>query len=174
MVKGSVPARTDVSVATFDACGKKAIADAKEATAKGTLLGTMAHGHAAPEAVKNAVYDVVTEFFNSDKSSAEAARNSLQRWRTRSNDNGRGAGPTAGAPSAWGGDNGDRRRARRGSGPLHGLAEREPAEARARADLRHHALLRLRLHPVDDVPVEKSLIYFLKNYPDQDTESSQE
>ena len=50
------------------------MADAKEATANGTLLGSLAHGHAAPEAVKGAVYDVVTEFFNSDMSSADASK----------------------------------------------------------------------------------------------------
>jgi glucose/mannose transport system substrate-binding protein len=72
--KGSIPARSDVSDANFDACGKKAIADAKEATAAGALMGSMAHGHAAPEAVKGAVYDVVTEFFNSDMSSADASK----------------------------------------------------------------------------------------------------
>ena len=72
--KGSIPARNDVPDTNFDACGKKAIADAKEATAKGALMGSMAHGHAAPEAVKGAVYDVVTEFFNSDMSSADASK----------------------------------------------------------------------------------------------------
>ena len=72
--KGSIPARSDVPDTNFDACGKKAIADAKEATASGALMGSMAHGHAAPEAVKGAVYDVVTEFFNSDMSSADASK----------------------------------------------------------------------------------------------------
>jgi len=72
--KGSIPARSDVSDKNFDACGKKAIADAKEATANGSLMGSMAHGHAAQESVKGAVYDVVTKFFNSDMSSADAAK----------------------------------------------------------------------------------------------------
>ena len=72
--KGSIPARNDVPDTNFDACGKKAIADAKEATANNALMGSLAHGHAAPEAVKGAVYDVVTEFFNSDMSSADAAK----------------------------------------------------------------------------------------------------
>ena len=72
--KGSIPARNDVPDTNFDACGKKAIADAKEATASDALMGSMAHGHAASEAVKGAVYDVVTEFFNSDMSSADAAK----------------------------------------------------------------------------------------------------
>jgi glucose/mannose transport system substrate-binding protein len=64
VIKGSAPARTDVSDAAFDACGKKAIADIKEAQSKGTLLGSLAHGHAARAAVKNAMYDVVTSEFN--------------------------------------------------------------------------------------------------------------
>jgi glucose/mannose transport system substrate-binding protein len=71
--KGSIPARNDVPDTNFDSCGKKAIADAKEATAKDALMGSMAHGHAAGESVKGAVYDVVTAFFNSDESSADAA-----------------------------------------------------------------------------------------------------
>ena len=72
--KGSIPARNDVPDTNFDACGKKGIADAKEATAKGSLMGSMAHGHAASELVKGAVYDVVTAFFNSDQSSTDAAK----------------------------------------------------------------------------------------------------
>ena len=72
--KGSVPARTDVSDANFDDCGKKGIADVKEAIGKDTLMGSLAHGYAAPEAVKGAVYDVVTAFFNSDTKSADAAQ----------------------------------------------------------------------------------------------------
>jgi glucose/mannose transport system substrate-binding protein len=71
--KGSIPARTDVPGTNFDDCGKKAMADAAEATKANALMGSLAHGHAAPEAVKGAVYDVVTAFFNSTMSSAEAA-----------------------------------------------------------------------------------------------------
>jgi glucose/mannose transport system substrate-binding protein len=72
VVKGSVPARTDVSDEAFDACGKKAIKDLAEANANGTLLGSLAHGHAAPAAVKNAIYDVVTAHFNGEYDSTKA------------------------------------------------------------------------------------------------------
>ena len=72
VVKGSAPARTDVSDEAFDACGKKAIADLAEANANGTLYGSMAHGHANPAAVKNAIYDVVTRHFNGELSSDDA------------------------------------------------------------------------------------------------------
>ena len=74
VVKGSVPARTDVSDAAFDDCGKKAMADLKEAAAANTLVGSLAHGHAAPAAVKNAIYDVVTNHFNGSVSSEEAVK----------------------------------------------------------------------------------------------------
>lgn len=73
VVKGSVPARTDVSDAEFDDCGKKGMKDLAEANEAGSLFGSMAHGHAAPAAVKNAVYDVVTQHFNGGLSNEEAA-----------------------------------------------------------------------------------------------------
>ncbi len=37
VIKGSAPARMDVSDAAFDTCGKKGIADIKAANAKGNL-----------------------------------------------------------------------------------------------------------------------------------------
>jgi len=73
VVKGSVPARTDVPDSDFDDCGKKGMVDLAEANSNGMLFGSMAHGHAAPAAVKNALYDVVTRHFNGDLSSEEAA-----------------------------------------------------------------------------------------------------
>jgi glucose/mannose transport system substrate-binding protein len=74
VVKGSAPARTDVSDAAFDACGKKAMADLKEASQKGTLMGSMAHGHANRAAVKNAMYDVITRHFNGQIPTEQAVK----------------------------------------------------------------------------------------------------
>ncbi|MEY9771344.1 glucose/mannose transport system substrate-binding protein [Sinorhizobium fredii] len=74
VVKGSVPARTDVPDTEFDACGKKGIKDLAEANASGTLMGSMAHRHANPAAVMNAIYDVVTRQFNGELSSEEAVK----------------------------------------------------------------------------------------------------
>ncbi|RUX85312.1 carbohydrate ABC transporter substrate-binding protein, partial [Mesorhizobium sp. M2A.F.Ca.ET.040.01.1.1] len=54
VVKGSVPARTDVPDTDFDACGKKGIADLKTANEGGTLFGSLAQGYGAPPAVANA------------------------------------------------------------------------------------------------------------------------
>ena len=73
VVKGSVPARTDVSDEAFDACGKQGMADLAAAAASGNLLGSVAHGHANPASVKNAIYDVVTAHFNGEYDSATAA-----------------------------------------------------------------------------------------------------
>ncbi len=72
VVKGSVPARTDVPNDDFDDCGKKGMVDLAEANDAGTLYGSMAHGHAAPAAVKNALYDVVTAHFNGEYDSETA------------------------------------------------------------------------------------------------------
>ena len=72
--KGSVPARIDVSDAEFDACGKKGMADLKEANAKGTLLGSMAHGYADKPAVQNAFYDIVDRHFNGQIKTADAPK----------------------------------------------------------------------------------------------------
>lgn len=74
VVKGSVPARTDVPNDAFDDCGKKGMADLAEANTAGSLYGSMAHGHAAPAAVKNALYDVVTAHFNGEYDAATAAK----------------------------------------------------------------------------------------------------
>ncbi|WP_378948761.1 ABC transporter substrate-binding protein [Mesorhizobium sp. ANAO-SY3R2] len=73
VVKGSVPARTDVPDTAFDDCGKKGIKDLAEANSSGKLFGSMAHGYAAPAAVKNALYDVVTRHFNGELDSKAAA-----------------------------------------------------------------------------------------------------
>ncbi|EHS53143.1 family 1 extracellular solute-binding protein, partial [Rhizobium sp. PDO1-076] len=74
VVKGSAPARTDVSDEAFDDCGKKAIKDLAEANTAGSLYGSMAHGHANPASVKNAIYDVVTRQFNGELSSEDAVK----------------------------------------------------------------------------------------------------
>jgi glucose/mannose transport system substrate-binding protein len=72
VVKGSVPARTDVPNDAFDACGKKGMADLKEASEAGKLYGSLAHGHGAPAGVKQAIFDVVTKHFNGQLDTAKA------------------------------------------------------------------------------------------------------
>ncbi len=72
--KGSIPVRTDVSLAKFDACALKSNADLKAADKAGTLLPSYAHGMAMRGAISGAITDVVTKHFNSDMSSADAVK----------------------------------------------------------------------------------------------------
>jgi glucose/mannose transport system substrate-binding protein len=74
LVKGSIPARMDVSDAKFDLCGKKSMADLKVALKNNAMVGSFAHGHAVPESIKGAMIDVVTKFFNSGKNPADATK----------------------------------------------------------------------------------------------------
>ena len=74
VVKGSVPARTDVPNTAFDDCGKKGMADLADANKSGQLVGSMAHGHAVPASIKNGFYDVITGHFNGTMTSAAAAK----------------------------------------------------------------------------------------------------
>ena len=79
LIKGSVPARTDVSDEKFDACGKKGIADLKAADANGTLIGSLALTYGAPPAVSNAYKDVVAKFVHGQiKTSDEAVEQLVQ------------------------------------------------------------------------------------------------
>jgi len=73
VVKGSVPARTDVPDTDFDSCGKKGIADLKAANEGGKLFGSLAQGYGAPPAIATAYKDVVDKFVNGQiKTSDEA------------------------------------------------------------------------------------------------------
>lgn len=79
LVKGSIPARMDVSSNNFDECGKKSVADMKQAVKSNTMLGSFAIGHAMPESVKAAVYDVVTKSFNNQQiTPAQSVRDLVQ------------------------------------------------------------------------------------------------
>lgn len=70
--KGSIPARTDVSLEAFDSC---AILSSEEMAASSegeSLLPSYAHGMALRGAQSGAITDVVTAHFNSDMSSDDA------------------------------------------------------------------------------------------------------
>lgn len=74
VIKGSVPARTDVPNTAFDDCGKKGMADLAEASSKNTLVGSMAHGHAVPAAVRLALYGVISRHFHDQIDSKAAVK----------------------------------------------------------------------------------------------------
>lgn len=73
VVKGSVPARTDVPDTDFDACGKKGIADLKAANDSGKLFGSFAQGYGAAPAIANAYKDVVTKFVHGQIKTSDQA-----------------------------------------------------------------------------------------------------
>jgi glucose/mannose transport system substrate-binding protein len=75
LAKGSIPARTDVSLDKFDICAKRSHEDLLEAIASDSLVPSMAHEMAIPRSVRGEILDLVTNFFNSDMSYEEAAKN---------------------------------------------------------------------------------------------------
>jgi glucose/mannose transport system substrate-binding protein len=72
LLKGSIPARSGVSLDNFDDCAKKSEADLEAAQTAGGFLPSMAHGMALRGHLSGAIVDVVTAHFNSDMSSDEA------------------------------------------------------------------------------------------------------
>ncbi|MGC9418538.1 MAG: ABC transporter substrate-binding protein [Rhodovulum sp.] len=74
LAKGSIPARTDVPLDKFDACAKRSHEDLLKATEANALVPSMAHEMAIPRSVRGEFLDLVTEFFNSDMSSEDAAQ----------------------------------------------------------------------------------------------------
>ena len=72
--KGSIPARTDVSLDEFDSCAHLSANDMTESSKNGSLLPSYAHGMALRGAQSGAITDVVTAHFNSDMSSADAVK----------------------------------------------------------------------------------------------------
>ncbi|MGC9368338.1 MAG: ABC transporter substrate-binding protein [Paracoccaceae bacterium] len=74
LAKGSIPARTDVPLDDFDDCAKRSHADLVKAIESDSLVPSMAHEMAVPRSVRGEFLDLVTEFFNSDMSSEDAAK----------------------------------------------------------------------------------------------------
>lgn len=74
LAKGSIPARTDVALDAFDECALRSHADLLAAIENEALVPSMAHEMAIPRSVRGEFLDLVTNFFNSDMSSEDAAR----------------------------------------------------------------------------------------------------
>lgn len=72
--KGSIPVRMGMPRAKFDSCADSSMDAFNAASATGDLVPSMAHGMAVNSTIQGAIFDVVTNFFNSDSMSpAEAA-----------------------------------------------------------------------------------------------------
>lgn len=72
LIKGSIPARTDVSVDDFDDCAKRSFADRAAAVAAGSMAGGLTDGFAAQPQFAGVYMDVVGKFFVTDMSSQDA------------------------------------------------------------------------------------------------------
>lgn len=79
LAKGSIPARLNLSMEKFDDCAKLSSADFVSTAESNSLVPSMAHGMSTFSATQGAIYDTVTEFYNSNKITAEAAAEKMQR-----------------------------------------------------------------------------------------------
>ena len=72
--KGSIPVRSGISEKPFDAVAIDAMQDFAATAQSGGLMPSMAHEMAVAPAVRGAMFDVVTNFYNSDMTAQEAAQ----------------------------------------------------------------------------------------------------
>jgi glucose/mannose transport system substrate-binding protein len=72
--KGSIPVRQGMDRKPFDDVALRCFDAFDAAAAQGTLLPSMAHEMAVFPEVRGAMFDVITNFFNSDMSAAKAAK----------------------------------------------------------------------------------------------------
>ncbi|HKJ95323.1 MAG TPA: ABC transporter substrate-binding protein [Gammaproteobacteria bacterium] len=73
-LKGSIPVRPDIDMSQFDTCAQESMDDFQAARENNTLVPSMAHGMATFPAMQGAIYDTVTNFYNSDQSPEQAAK----------------------------------------------------------------------------------------------------
>ena len=72
--KGSIPVRLGMPMDKFDDCAKDSMDEFVASAESGSLVPSMAHGMAVRSSVQGAIFDLVTQFFNSDMSPEDAAR----------------------------------------------------------------------------------------------------
>lgn len=72
--KGSIPVRLGMDRKPFDDAALRAFDAFSAAAAQGTLLPSMAHEMAVFPAVRGAMFDVITNFYNSNMSAEKAAK----------------------------------------------------------------------------------------------------
>ncbi len=75
--KGSIPARLHMDMEKFDACAKASSKDFVAASKAGTLVPSIAHGMAVSTAAQTALRAVVSDFWNSDKTTVGDAMSKL-------------------------------------------------------------------------------------------------
>lgn len=77
--KGSIPVRLGMPRDKFDACADSSMDAFNAASATGDLVPSMAHGMAVNSMIQGAMFDVLTNYFNSDSMTPEQAADKLAR-----------------------------------------------------------------------------------------------
>ena len=75
--KGSIPVRTDMDMSSFDACAQSSMEAFKRTARDGGLVPSFAHGLATSSYVQGQIFDVVTNFVNSDNKDPARATDQL-------------------------------------------------------------------------------------------------
>jgi len=71
--KGSIPARTGMPMGKFDQCAKDSSSEFESSASSKKLVPSWAHGMAMPASAQGAMFDVVTQFMNSNMTPKAAA-----------------------------------------------------------------------------------------------------
>jgi len=71
--KGSIPVRMDMDRSPFDDTALRSLDEFTSSSVRGTLLPSMAHEMAVFPAVRGAIFDVITNYYNGDASAAATA-----------------------------------------------------------------------------------------------------
>ena len=79
LAKGSIPVRLGMSRDKFDTCADSSMDAFNAASASGDLLPSMAHGMSVNSMVQGAMFDVITNFFNTEDMTPEQAADKLAR-----------------------------------------------------------------------------------------------
>lgn len=72
-VKGSIPARLGVQMSSFNACAQKSARDFEQASKNHALVPSMSQNMSTYDATTGAIFDVLSEFYNSNMSPQKAA-----------------------------------------------------------------------------------------------------
>jgi glucose/mannose transport system substrate-binding protein len=75
--KGSIPVRLNMDLAKFDDCAKLSAKDFVDTAKGGSLVPSAAHGMAIPAAAAGAIQDAVSQFWNDDKVTVQAAQDRI-------------------------------------------------------------------------------------------------
>ncbi|MCF5869525.1 ABC transporter substrate-binding protein [Aeromonas veronii] len=78
-VKGSIPALTNPDMSKFDRCAVRSYQDFLQAEKQDNLLPSMAEGMATPTNMRQAILDVLSNFFNDPKANPEQTALHLER-----------------------------------------------------------------------------------------------